>query len=163
MSLLSKYQDLVIAMHEQIALLVNEHGISPEWKTTNSKFLNVESFGLTVNGSVIMYLNESIVLDTDGREYHIGCLETNGELESAFSAIDDLSESLNCKGVASARHIYIRGYRTEEDLDAQRSEAIDAITEESWEESDEGQEIIEENESDFFHIEVTNEDGKIIS
>jgi len=163
MTLLSTYQDMVIALHEKIALLVNEHGVAPECKSSDTKFLNVASFNLTVNGSVITHLNESIALDADGHEYNIGCLETNGELESACSAIDNLSESLACKEASSSRHIYIRGYRTEEDLDAQRSEAIDALPEDGWEDSEEGQQIIEDNEPDFYHIEVINEDGKIVS
>ncbi len=163
-SLNSMYENLISELHERIEGLTSKKGIIPAFRANDVKFLEVSSFEIQASDTPIAFINHETALSPCGLEFSIRCFEANGELESLIEGIDRLTEEVDTysEDEQEGPFVFIRGYRDEEDLDAQRSESIDAITEEEWE-NGKGNEIIEDNESEFYHIEVTNEDGKLLS
>lgn len=166
MSLSNTYESLISQLHEKIALLASKMGVCPIMRGDAKKFLDVSSLELSVGDTPIKYLNEEIALGDDGYEFSVRCFEVNGMLQPLIEGIERLDEEADseahpCEDDEEGPFIFIRGYRDEEDLDAQRSESIDKVTEQEWDDG-KGEKIIEDNEPFFHHIEAANEDGALV-
>jgi hypothetical protein len=170
MSLKALYQELMLNTYNSLSEAVKEQGVETELCGDGQKFISAESRNLYIDGKKIAFFNENICIDSNGLQYNTAIFETNGELEALINEIDSIVEDYDDSDASLPqdiidemnKYVFIRGYETEEDLDAQRSSDIETITLDEWD-SGKGTKIIEDNEDSFYHIEVSNSEGRILN
>jgi len=159
-SLRELHQTLENEIIRNIQVLVQETGVLLQMSNNKRIAFAPLIKPYLFKGRDITHISSTLALCKDGTALDMKDILESNHLRYLVILIDKHIATLKDDVDNKAQHITIRGYETEDDLDAQRSTHIDSITIEQWE-NGEGVKLIEENEPNFYHIEQIDDDGKL--
>lgn len=97
MSLADQYKQLLSDLQMLLKITVEKHGIPPEHRSDKLRFLPMQEIDspITINGRVIAFVNENLLLDDEGHEYSFHAIESSGQLSDFIIGIERLIQDLS--------------------------------------------------------------------